>query len=104
MNKLIWAELKAIKDSLENKIPFLPDMLGDQDDLETAEMLLVMNIRRLESLIKNLNEPDPSTAEMEKAIRLFCEEEGWANETWKQQPHIAPLFKFNEKVNERSEG
>jgi hypothetical protein len=40
-------------------------------------------------------------AELMSAIVAFCEGQKWADESWKSQPHIRPLFDLS---NARDEG
>lgn len=83
-------------------IAAVPDLLRKlREILFKDSRLLGDSNPSLESARETMNTPSPSAVEAEspevdlpRLVREFCKKQKWAAQSWKDQPHIKPLFDF----------
>lgn len=71
--------------------PRTDECLGDHPHGNAIEYLS-------KELEQELNAAQLEITDLKAAISLFCKAHQWADPYWKNQDHIAPLFKIAEKL------
>lgn len=53
-------------------------------------------------LVDTVQEQEREIQRLRETILMFCCSQSWAAQSWKDQPHVAPLFEEARKFSEES--